>query len=146
MTLDGVTLLLLGTASLWPETGRGLAAPLLVAYWAVILHNSLVVYLEMLFGARKGGSCCASRMSLPDTFGPGPYDHDHVLPIMDYAHNVCATRPCPLGEPGGAFGVPHTGTVAPVGPGMKPKAARGLFPPRRVQRWPSPVGPRADQT
>jgi hypothetical protein len=44
--LDGTTLLLSGTASLPPRTGRGVATSLLVAYWAVRLSISSVVYLK----------------------------------------------------------------------------------------------------
>jgi hypothetical protein len=44
---DGVAQLLLGTASLPPGIGRGLAASSLVAYSTAKLSNILVVYLVM---------------------------------------------------------------------------------------------------
>jgi hypothetical protein len=30
------------------------------------------MYVKTSFGARKGRGCCASHLSLLDTFGPGP--------------------------------------------------------------------------
>jgi hypothetical protein len=71
-TADGVTLLLLGVASLLPQTGRSLAASLLVAYWVAMLLNSSMVYLKMLFGARKGDDCYVSRTPLLNAFRPSP--------------------------------------------------------------------------
>jgi hypothetical protein len=59
--LDGNALLLLGIASLSPRTGNGMAASLLVAYWAAMLSISQVVYLKMLFGAQKGSGCSTLR-------------------------------------------------------------------------------------
>jgi hypothetical protein len=47
-TSDGVSLLLLGVASLLPWVGQSLAASLLVAYGVVMLRISSVVYLKML--------------------------------------------------------------------------------------------------
>jgi hypothetical protein len=58
---DGVALLLPMTASLSPKTRRGSVAYLLVAYWAVMLSSSSVVYLKTSFDARKDGGCCTSH-------------------------------------------------------------------------------------
>jgi hypothetical protein len=54
-TSDGVSLLLLGVASLLPWVGQSLAASLLVAYGVVMLCISSVVYLKMLLCPPKHG-------------------------------------------------------------------------------------------
>jgi hypothetical protein len=59
---------LIRVTSLLPRVGRSLVSSFPVAYWAATLHSSLVAYLKMLVGARKGGASCVSCMPLPDTF------------------------------------------------------------------------------
>jgi hypothetical protein len=66
--LDGIILLLLGTASLPPETVRGLDASLLVVYWVVTLSSALVVYQKTTFSAQKDSGCCVSCPPLPNAF------------------------------------------------------------------------------
>jgi hypothetical protein len=55
---DGVAQLLLGTASLPPGIGRGLAASSLVAYSTAKLSNTLVVYLVMSLSVVPQGHGC----------------------------------------------------------------------------------------
>jgi hypothetical protein len=80
--MDGVALLLLRTASLSPGSRRDPTASLSVAYLVVMSSSSLVVYLMMLFNARKHHG---SHAPLPNVFGPRPL-----------GPRLCTSRsPCP---------------------------------------------------
>jgi hypothetical protein len=72
MMLDSAALLLPGIASLPPEIGSGSTFSSLVVHWEVKLSSSSVVYLKMLFSARKDGGCHALHPHLPNVFGLGP--------------------------------------------------------------------------
>jgi hypothetical protein len=108
--LDGTTLLLSGTASLPPRTGRGVATSLLVAYWAVRLSISSVVHLKISFGARKGGGCCALHVPLSNAFDLGPWDHGcvpsdlHVRLGMGSARGIRVVHLHPSDKRGHVFG------------------------------------------
>jgi hypothetical protein len=58
MTTSGdASVPLLGVTSLLPRERQSLAATLLVAYWAVTLRNSSVVYLKMSLCSPWHGFC-----------------------------------------------------------------------------------------